>query len=68
MNRNKISDIGFIMSKNNSADGHKNQMSQAKLYTVLRTEKLDSGAAQWVMRDKPKTAYIFDVISLEVKR
>jgi hypothetical protein len=45
-----ISDIGFIRSAENIADGLTKQMKQASLLKVLETSQLDVKVEQWIVR------------------
>jgi hypothetical protein len=45
-----ISDIGFIRSAENIADGLTKQMKQASLLKVLDTGQLNVKVEQWIVR------------------
>jgi len=50
--RNKvISDIGFVRSSNNLADGLTKAMSQAALQQVISTGRINVTPEQWIIRD-----------------
>jgi len=46
-----ISDIGFVRSSYNLADGLTKPMQQASLQSVLKSGKLTARAEQWIIRD-----------------
>ncbi len=49
----EISDIGFLRSHHNLADGFTKPMQQAALRTVLRTSYWRPQAEQWILRAPP---------------
>jgi len=46
-----ISDIGFVRSSHNLADGLTKPMQQAALQSVLKSGKLTTRAEQWIIRN-----------------
>ena len=46
-----ISDIGFVRSSKNVADGLTKPMSQAVLHRVITTGTLAIATEQWIVRD-----------------
>jgi len=51
--RGDISNIGFIRTRDNLADGLTKPMNQSALQSVLMSGKLRLQPEQWIIRDAP---------------
>ena len=63
--RKTISDIGFVRSSSNVADGITRQMKQAMRREVINAGVLDVQPEQWIVRKKTKQDEVYSIKGLK---